>query len=661
MKKRNIAAAVTALLLGMLFTTGVYAQGSINVSADKDSCEQGESVTVTVEATVDDDSAVPPQISIEYNPARLQFDACSCEYGGGGGGLVTISDTFATLDFTTLSGGEAKVSVSGVLSEDSSETAAGEISISVNGEDTAVGSDEMSFTDTGVEASTIETGDGRVVETVFADEFMPSLFHKETCDYQGQTVECAKFDMGDVTILYTNDTMGTDAKFMMYNTSTSEMSDFRMIEGIENRFIIVLNECEGEAPLGYTKAVLDWNGQTLTAYMNMDAANGVLSTFNNVSASEFFLVYAMSSEGNKGWYQYDQNEGTYQRYFAILGEGGTSDTAGNEDVKSEGGDGVLGGIISAKTQSILLIVFAVLTLGLIVAVIILAVKLSGNGEYYYGDEYYGDEEQDAAEEDEEDEQIRSNASVKRKQVGMTAAAYVTQQLEEDDDDDEEDDEDDAPRLSKKELRELKREEKWRLKEEKRAAKLREKGYEEATPLDWSSFNAGEQEEDGEERARYGNSRPPKYMNGEDEDADYREDDYRNDQDDSAEENMEDEEEDIPIYSTQRERKRREYESGHAAADAHPGVSYGEDATSEALPPRRVVSTERDNDERKRAAREDEQIERQKRLFEQQQQLERQRIMEQERIREEQKTQQASFESNVNDDLDDDFQFEFLNL
>ena len=68
-------------------------------------------------------------------------------------------------------------------------------------------------------------------------------------------------------------------------------------------------------------------------------------------------------------------------------------------------------------------------------------------------------------------------------------------------------------------------------------------------------------------------------------------------------------------------------------------------------------------EQPRALREEEQRERQRRLFEQQQRIEEQRRIENERLEAERIKQQQQFIDSRNEepDLDEDFQFEFLNL
>ena len=640
---RQTAKIITAaffLSASLFFGAGsVYAEG-LNVSADKENCEIGDTVTVTVDATALEGTA-PADIQVEFNANRLSFVNCSAQYGGGGGGLITFKESNATVEFTTLSGGTADVKVT-ATAEDASEPETASVSVAVAGEDTAAALDAAAGGDLGVSPGTIDLSDGRVIQTVFAEEFKPILFHKETTDYNGQMVECAKFDMGDMTLLYTTDASGADGKFMIYNQSTGTLDEFRMLQGIENRFIIVLADCEGEIPAGYTKAVLDWNGQTLTAFMEESVAAGSATAINGVDPADFFLVYAMSSEGNKGWYRYDKNEGTYQRFIPSQA-GPATEGELQEEADETDSEGLLDDYIPHNIQSILLIVFVALALILLITVIILAVKLHEYAEdldAIYEGGYYEDDEEDEDEDDEDDEEEDRHV---RRRGAVTAASLVGRSMSEEDEQDEEDEEDDEDdedddseedeedvedeepddeededdedgdeeeddededdddlyerpltRRERKELererKEREREEKWRLKEEKKAAKRRAKGYEEATPMDWSSFE-----------------------------------------------------------------KEREQEK-------EPGK---ESEQREKLPPRKKVvrDEEAHETEQPRALREEEQRERQRRLFEQQQRIEEQRRIENERLEAERIKQQQQFIDSRNEepDLDEDFQFEFLNL
>ena len=655
---RNLAKIIVAVAMIAAVTgagaRNVHAEGLV-VSPDKESCEIGDTVSFTVDAEGVGDGTIPPDIQVEFNANRLSFVNCSVEYGGGGGGLVTFKDKKAVLEFTTLSGGAADVTVT-ATAEDAGEPETIAATVSVNGEDTAAALDAQTLS-TGVGEGTIDAGEGRFIQTAFSDEFLPALFHKETCEYNGQTAECAKFDMGDVTLVYTTDMTGQDAKFMIYNINSAELTDILMIQGIENRFIIVLPDCEGPIPSGYTKAVLEWNDQTLTAFMEESIADGTSTPVNGIDPADFFLVYAMSSEGNKGWYRYDKNEGTYQRFITEDGADGEGDSEGAGDDTS--GGSILDEYVPENVRTIIALVCAPLALILLIIVIVLAVKvrdLNDDIDEIY-DYYEGEGRGYEDEEDEDDEDVRP-AVHPAKPGAVTAASLVgrsmaeedeeaedededededageedAQEPEEDDrDEDEEDEEDDRDEddededdededeeddvkyykpLTRKEKRELAREEKWRAKEEKKAAKRRAKGYEEATYMDWSSFEKERSDEDVEPMKK---SKPPKYMT----------------------ENME------PIPEE----------------DASPKEK------SAPLPPRKKVVRPEESEEAPRVLHEEDQRERQRRLFEQQQRIEEQRRIEDERQEAERlKDQQQFIASRTEDmDLDEDFQFEFLNL
>ncbi|MBR4575368.1 MAG: hypothetical protein IKO16_10680, partial [Lachnospiraceae bacterium] len=434
--RHNFSKIMTMAAVFVLLAAGaarnVFAEG-LAVSADKDSCETGDKVTVTVDASAIE-GETPPDIQVEFDQSRLNFENCSAEYGGGGGGLVTFKDKEATVEFTTLSGGDATVTVT-ATAEDAAAPETASVTVSVNGEDTAAALTAQPSS-TGVSEGSIDIGDGRVVQKVFADEFKPVLFHKDTTEFKGETVECASFDMGDMKLLYTTDASGADGSFVILNPSTQELDDFRMIQGIENRFIIVLSDCEGPIPEGYTKAVLEWNNQTLTAFMEESVAAGTSEEVSGINPADFFLVYAMSSEGNKGWYRYDKNEGTYQRFIntsASAGDG--SDDGSNEESASY--TGFLDDYIPKNVQTILLLVCAPLALILLITVIILAVKLHDYAEdldMFY-EEYYGDEE-DENEEDEEEEEPKRRA----RPGAVTAASLVGRSISGEDEEYEDEDE-----------------------------------------------------------------------------------------------------------------------------------------------------------------------------------------------------------------------------
>ena len=398
---KSMAVAVSVMLF---LSVSVFA-GTVTATGDKETAAVGDTYTVNIVIDGAEGAAVAPDVSVHYDVNRLEFVSCTGEYGGGGGGLVTISSSNADLTFNILSGGQADVDVFATFDGDS-EPQIVTATVMVDGEDTAkINENAREDTGTGIEAGTVATADGKYVSSVFADEFMPVGFSKTTVTYEEQMVEAAQFDMGGIVLLYVTDADGNNGNFDMYDQTTGELSDFLQISGIENRFIIALKAGpEVSVPDGFTKATLNWNSQTLEAYAYTgeagEAASGgsdgaVAGGVAPVDINDFFLIYAISSEGNKGWYMYDQNEGTYQRYVQNLHAGGKGNISGSGEnliskITSPGADSEEGGV---NVMLIIVIACAVLLVALIVTVIIMAVKLHEFNSYEYIDEEdYEDED-----------------------------------------------------------------------------------------------------------------------------------------------------------------------------------------------------------------------------------------------------------------------------
>ena len=402
---KSMAVAVSVMLL---LSVSVFA-GTVTATGDKETAAVGDTYTVNIVIDGAEGAAVAPDVSVHYDVNRLEFVSCTGEYGGGGGGLVTINSSNADLTFNILSGGQADVDVFATFDGDS-EPQIVTATVMVDGEDTAkINENAREDTGTGIEAGTVATADGKYVSSVFADEFMPVGFSKTTVTYEEQMVEAAQFDMGGIVLLYVTDADGNNGNFDMYDQTTGELSDFLQISGIENRFIIALKAGpDVSVPDGFTKATLNWNSQTLEAYAYTgeagEAASGgsdgaVSGGVAPVDINDFFLIYAISSEGNKGWYMYDQNEGTYQRYVQNLHAGGKDNISGSGEnliskITSPGADSEEGGV---NVMLIIVIACAVLLVALIITVIIMAVKLHEFNSYEYIDEddYEGEDSYEA--------------------------------------------------------------------------------------------------------------------------------------------------------------------------------------------------------------------------------------------------------------------------
>ena len=497
-KLKKLSLFITCVILSsVIVPLNVKADNSVDIKADKTTMGVGENVVISVTANGGKDDAVAPDIAVTYDPNRLTFVDCNALYGGGSGGLISLNEKKADITFTTASGGDATVSVNAVFDGDGANAVSSEVTLSVDGEDTASQMSEEAMAGTGIEAGTVASSDGtKLVSSVFADEMMPVGFYKTTVSYEEQMVEAAQFDMGNIVLLYVTNPDGSNGNFDIYNQETGELSDFLQIAGIENKFIIVLKAPEGvNPPNNFSKATLQWNSQVLEAY----AYSGPVEDAS-ANISEFFLIYAVSSEGNKGWYMYDQNEGTYQRYVPDLhGTGVNNEETGGilSAITSSSGDDTLSTGLDIKL--IIIGVLAVIAIIFVVLFIVTLIKLKDYESYDYIDEDEEIEAQGIAEtprvaEDLPvvDEKEPESADTEFKIRKVKAADIAERELgmgmpNENADDFDELDDDSYFSPRKKSSKDERKQAKADAKAAKKAAKKMKKEYGENGYVDWESF------------------------------------------------------------------------------------------------------------------------------------------------------------------------------
>lgn len=139
----------------------------------------------------------------------------------------------------------------------------------------------------------------------FYDDFSEALvlngFTKSTFDYEGYTHNVIIQDLtGRVAAYFVKE--DNNPTLMLYDESTSSFVPAEMVSISNNYYLIVLGNVSGSGvPDEYAETTIEINGTVLPAWQNMNE-------------TDYFLVYALSSEGFEGFYQYDSREGTYQRY-----------------------------------------------------------------------------------------------------------------------------------------------------------------------------------------------------------------------------------------------------------------------------------------------------------------------------------------------------------
>lgn len=263
---------------------------------------------------------------------------------------------------------------------------------------------ETTSTEADTQESTQATGDTTVVidnvtyeiSDGFSQDDLPANFSTTTLDYNGNTVSAAKFNNGELYLLYLVKDGEYNGAFYVYDQTSKTAYEFQTI-GDEENYIIVLKTPEGETvPNGFAETTLLLEEKSVTAYRysgtvastdttsdqssneqsdtdttaetttsdneNSNAATTsttsdsnstdastseenstegtsteetTSTTTSSLSPADFYLIYGMSSTGYQGWFQYDAGIDGFLRYIAFdSGEEETATDASSDELKN---------------------------------------------------------------------------------------------------------------------------------------------------------------------------------------------------------------------------------------------------------------------------------------------------------------------------------------
>ena len=171
------------------------------------------------------------------------------------------------------------VNAEAVADTEESADAAGDVSGDAAAEGT-VSDDQVSAdsaTDGQVVMSGIASNNGKEIALSFPESYLPVGFHKASCTYEGQTIEIAYMDNdqnGEVVLAYLADSDGSNGDFYLCDINTANMTDFVQIQGSDDKYIIILDPGDMIVPpSGFTKANLQWYGKSVTAWILPDVSD----------------------------------------------------------------------------------------------------------------------------------------------------------------------------------------------------------------------------------------------------------------------------------------------------------------------------------------------------------------------------------------------------
>lgn len=370
MKKVLAALAIVCMFVPSISLVTQAASGELRFTDPSTTVGAEVEVTAKFSAPVMMDTL---EATLTYDSSMLRF--VSGDSATGGDGTVTISgnggsatEAEFTLTFQALAEGTTNIEVS----QSSGVDAAGDALDLTNGSSAVtIGPGDPSLIKEEGTEDTAASGNGPQVEvngtqyTItggFSDALIPGGFTKGETQYEGTTCEVVTQEASGISAFYLTPVNEADgeADFFLYDSEEGSFSPFEEVDLSQDRYIVLLQDDGSvDLPGSYQETTLTLNGKEFPAWQNTDNA-------------DYYVVYALNADGEKGLYQYDTVDKTYQRFTENAG------SADDGDSKKGSSAGGLWGKILDFIQNfldIIVIIAAAVFLILLIVLIVTAVKL----------------------------------------------------------------------------------------------------------------------------------------------------------------------------------------------------------------------------------------------------------------------------------------------
>lgn len=418
--KKSILSMLCVTMLVMLMPTVVFAaNGELRFSDPTASA--GGAVEITAKFSADS-GIVDAKATLSYDTTYLEF--ISGDGATGGNGQVELTGTGDgsstelnwTLQFKALAEGTGTVEVmtaTGTASNGTSiQVTKGSSTVTIGpGDGTqAVGISDTTGLATGVTVNV--NGKTYTVNNEFSDALIPDGFEKTQMDFEGQPCNAAVQTSSGKYVIYLTGDNG-ESSFFLYDPDDGSFTPFEQINISAERYIILLDDdVSSKLPDTYQKTSLEIEGNEFPAWQNEGDV-------------DYYVVYALNSDGKKGFYQYDVVDGTYQR---------TSPEAPEKEEKES--NSIVGKILDKLGDylDIVAIIVAVIIFIMFIMLIVKSVQLRHRDEEL--DDLYDQYGIDEDEEDEDDFEVPAKkkkeprVKEKKKKAGRDEDDYEEYDYEE---------------------------------------------------------------------------------------------------------------------------------------------------------------------------------------------------------------------------------------
>jgi len=320
--KNYIKTTIKVLIIMLLLSGSAFAT-SVNVTSNKSSYNPGE--TVTVRVTFSGNQIIGVQAGFSYDSSLLQYTGGqSVIYFDGS----PVNSHTATLTFKALKEGRPTVTVNSikVSTMAADETLSSRsVNISIVKPAASTGSSSGSSSsnnntpapkpaptpapepepDPMEKAVEVKIGeDTKYLWPELTKVKLPEGFEKGKAAYGEDEIEVAysKDENTDIVLAYFTDKNGEKGAFYIFDEEKQEFYPRVNLNAKSSYTILRLNDAQ-EIPQGYVEAEFEIDGNKVEAW-----------TLESGKAEDFVLLYVMNEEGEKGFYTYDKEEGTMQRF-----------------------------------------------------------------------------------------------------------------------------------------------------------------------------------------------------------------------------------------------------------------------------------------------------------------------------------------------------------
>lgn len=293
-----------------------------------------------------------------------------------------------------------------------------------------------------------ETGSGAENESVtvngtaylisedFSEEDIPADFVTSAITCHENTYNGVSFSKGSLRLLWMvpqeAEESGDNGRFFVYDEARDSFYPFVRFSNAEKYVIALMAPVDFTMPETYLQTSLEAGaGNIISAYQKTSDEESEI-------ASEFYVFYGVNYEGTENWYQYDTQEGTYQRLSVEITD--TDETASSDEftylqeeymtLSEEYTDA------KASARTLLAVLIFVIAVLVIVIINLLIHRFEKHDDSFFDDDLT---DEDSEDEDLPEDGVPVRSSVERafalkNEIGGEDAAMQEESEEEADDD-----------------------------------------------------------------------------------------------------------------------------------------------------------------------------------------------------------------------------------